>query len=173
MIRFAAPPALALLIAGCAALPPGGGSLGSADLRTSDGRNAGTATLVASGQGVALDVALMNVPAGTRAIHIHERGECTPPDFQSAGAHLNPEGRQHGLENPRGAHLGDLPNIEVRATGTTRARFPLPGSRESVLARIFDSSGAAVVVHQNADDNVTDPAGNAGGRIVCGVLRPS
>ncbi|WP_228242676.1 superoxide dismutase family protein [Porphyrobacter sp. GA68] len=147
--------------------------LGTADLRFADGRSAGTATLMRSGETLLMQVSVSGVPSGSRAIHLHTTGQCTAPDFESAGPHLNPFGRQHGLADPAGPHLGDLPNLNVRASGVTTARMEIADNAARALPNIFDADGTAVIIHAQADDNVTDPAGNAGSRIVCGVLRRS
>lgn len=161
-----------LALGACMTAPMEGGErLGAADLRLANGQSAGTATLVTVGNSLALDVAVLGVPSGTKGFHLHTTGQCSPPDFQSAGGHLNPLDQEHGLANPDGAHLGDLPNIEIEPNGVTRARFNLAGTREQLLSYIFDGDGTAVMIHAQPDDYVTDPAGNAGSRIVCGVLR--
>lgn len=163
-----------LALAGCATASTADNEvLGSAELRQANGLPAGTASLVAVGSSLALDVAVSGVPAGTRGFHLHTTGQCTPPDFQSAGGHLNPSGNQHGSANPAGPHLGDLPNIRIEPHGITRTRFPLDGERDELLSRIFDVDGTSVMIHAQQDDYVTDPTGNAGGRIVCGVMRPA
>lgn len=136
-----------------------------------DGRSAGTATLMDVSGAVVLDVEVTGVPGGAKGLHLHTAGQCTPPDFQSAGGHLNPTQRAHGLASAQGPHLGDLPNLQVEPTGTTRARFDLPGNRKELLPYLFDGDGTSVMIHAEADDNVTDPSGNSGARIVCGVLR--
>jgi Cu-Zn family superoxide dismutase len=101
---------------------------------------------------------------------LHVTGSCDGPDFTSAGAHLNPGNRQHGSENPAGTHLGDLPNAIIGSSGAGTVSAILPGTREEVLARIFDGDGTAIVVHAAPDDYRTDPSGNSGSRIACGVL---
>ena len=116
---------------------------------------------------------MVGLSPGAHGVHLHTTGSCTAPDFASAGAHLNPGGHQHGTSNPAGPHLGDLPNITVGSAGTGTVSATLSGTREDVLARLFDADGTAVVVHANADDYRTDPSGNSGGRIACGVLTRS
>ena len=131
---------------------------------------AGTAQLLASGAQVNISVAAIGVSPGAHGVHLHMTGSCEAPDFTSAGGHLNPDGRQHGHENPAGAHLGDLPNLTTGNAGAGTVSATLRGSREEVLARLFDADGTAVVVHASADDYRTDPSGNSGARIACGVL---
>jgi superoxide dismutase, Cu-Zn family len=123
--------------------------------------------------GVAVHVRGVNLlPAGPRGIHFHETGRCDLPDFESAGGHFAPEGRQHGLENPQGPHAGDLPNLPVLENGTVDTTFITtlvtlrPGEPHSLL----DGDGTALVIHARADDQRTDPAGNSGDRVACGVV---
>jgi Cu-Zn family superoxide dismutase len=107
---------------------------------------------------------------GVHGVHLHMVGSCEAPDFESAGAHLNPEGREHGTQNPAGAHLGDLPNVTIGRSGAGTVSVTLPGSRDAVLSRLFDADGTAVVVHASPDDYRSDPSGNSGARVACGVL---
>ena len=100
---------------------------------------------------------------------MHSVGRCDPPDFASAGAHWNPAGKQHGLNNPAGPHAGDLPNVEVAANGVLGATVTLPGA---TMVSLLDADGAALVIHASADDYVTDPSGNSGARIACAVIQP-
>jgi len=104
--------------------------------------------------------------AGDHGMHIHTIGKCTLPDFASAGGHLNPDGKQHGTQNPSGPHQGDLPMITAGADGSGSASFMAHTS----LDALFDTDGSAFVVHAAADDMKTDPTGNSGGRVLCGVL---
>ena len=110
---------------------------------------------------------------GTHGLHLHMVGRCDPPGFETAGGHLNPGMRQHGTENPAGAHFGDLPNLIVGGAGAATVTAALQGTRAEVLAQIFDADGTAVVVHAGPDDYRTDPSGNSGSRIACGVLTPT
>lgn len=131
-----------------------------------------------SDNGGVLEINAHGLPAGVHGIHIHDVGLCDPPDFKSAGGHWNPTHRQHGGENPNGAHMGDLQNITVGADGTLSARIVVPGTYLSNAGRnarpgavqILDASGAAVVIHAKPDDYKTDPSGNSGDRIACAVL---
>jgi Cu-Zn family superoxide dismutase len=144
--------------------------LGQATLRLANGLPAGTAQLLASGSQVNVSIALAGIAEGVHGVHLHKVGSCEAPDFESAGGHLDPQGRQHGMQNPAGAHLGDLPNVTIGRTGAGTVSAALRGSREAVLAQLFDGDGTAVVVHAGADDYRTDPSGNSGARIACGVL---
>ena len=157
-------------MAGASARPPAA-PLATVDLALSDGAPAGTAAIEQDGKGLKLIVAAKGLPAGVHGIHLHAVGQCDGPAFITAGAHLNPHGRQHGFDNPAGSHLGDLPNLTAAADGNAGFTTPLHGSREELLQALFDADGTALVVHATADDNRTDPSGNSGGRIACGVLK--
>jgi Cu-Zn family superoxide dismutase len=138
-----------------------GKSLGSAILREEEGR-------------VRIVVQVHELSAGRHGIHVHGIGRCEPPAFTSAGNHLNPAGRQHGLENAGGPHAGDLPNLEVDPSG--RAEYVVDTHRLTLApgpTSVFDADWSAVVVHAGPDDQRTDPSGSSGGRIVCGVLVPA
>jgi superoxide dismutase, Cu-Zn family len=139
-------------------------------MRDARGREIGTLRLTDHPGTIGVTGRLTGLPPGTLAIHIHERGACDPPSFESAGGHWNPLARQHGLQNPRGPHLGDMPNVTVDANGiadvnVNTAAGSLRGERGAV-----DADGAAVVIHAGPDDHQTEPAGNAGDRIACGVI---
>ena len=144
--------------------------LGQATLRLANGLPAGTAQLLGSGSQANLSIALVGMSQGVHGVHLHMVGSCEAPDFESAGAHLNPEGREHGTQNPAGAHLGDLPNVTIGRSGAGTVSVTLPGSRDAVLSRLFDADGTAVVVHASPDDYRSDPSGNSGARVACGVL---
>ncbi len=117
---------------------------------------------------VALDVKLSHIAVGKLGIHLHSVGRCDGPDFVSAGPHWNPAGHQHGKDNPMGSHAGDLRNIEVLVGAHSSGElFEIPGYK---LSDLMDSDGAAIVIHEKADDYKTDPSGNSGKRIACGVL---
>ncbi len=140
-------------------------------LKNAKGGTVGIARLVAEGDGVAVMLQVHDLPAGTHAFHVHAVGKCEPPDFQSAGPHFNPTGKKHGTKNPEGHHLGDLPDIEVGAGGKGEARTVVKGATlAGGPSSLFGPQGTALVVHERADDEMTDPAGNAGPRIACGVI---
>lgn len=161
-------------LAGCQTMEEAPSTLvGQATLTASDGTPAGTVRLFDTGSEVTLSVALSAIPQGTHGVHLHTTGACEAPNFTSAGGHLNPTDRKHGFENPQGAHLGDLPNAMVDASGNATVSTTLRGTPATVLQQIFDADGTAVVVHATADDYRTDPSGNSGGRIACGVLTRS
>ncbi len=148
------------------ALPDG--RTATAQLVTATGQPAGRATVteVAGGLRVTLDA--RGLPPGTHGAHLHTVGACAPPDFASAGGHWNPAGTKHGSMNPAGPHAGDLPNLIVGQDGRGTLGVVLAGA---TMSGLLDADGAATVVHANPDDLVTDPSGNSGGRIACGVLR--
>lgn len=156
-------------LAGCmSAGETGNGRTGAtAVLAGADGSPRGSATLRDASGGLAVKISAEGLPAGTHGIHIHTTGRCEAPDFASAGGHWNPTARQHGRDNPQGAHHGDLPNLVVGADGRATLAMTTPGGS---LAELFDADGAALVIHASADDNRTDPSGNSGGRIACGVI---
>lgn len=147
--------------------------LASAALRQANGAPAGTAVIARAGDRVTINVALIGLPAGQHGMHLHMAGRCDAPDFTTAGGHLNPAARQHGHDNPAGSHLGDLPNVTITSNGTGVASAELGGTAAAIEASLFDSDGTAIVIHAAADDYRTDPAGNAGARIACGVLNRS
>jgi Cu-Zn family superoxide dismutase len=142
------------------------------DLRDPQGRRLADATVAEAG-GVRVRVEAAGLVAGTYAVHLHEIGSCEPPAFESAGPHWNPTDRQHGQLNPQGPHLGDLPNLTVGADRAGTIEFTIPGaSLDRGDRRLFDRDGAALIIHAGADDYRTDPSGNSGARLACGVVAP-
>jgi superoxide dismutase, Cu-Zn family len=145
-----------------------------ATLRDAQGTVVGGATLNEVRGGVKIAVQVSGLKPGEHGFHIHAVGMCKPPAFTTAGAHFNPYGKEHGHKNPKGAHAGDLPNLTVRADGTgsidvTAAGVTLtPGG-----ASLLQPGGTSLVIHADPDDEKTDPAGNSGTRIVCGVIAPT
>lgn len=138
----------------------------------SSGARVGVATFSLVEGGARLGVSVSGLSPGEHGIHIHERGDCTAPDFSSAGAHLNPAGRQHGLENPAGPHAGDLPNLKVEADGSADTIFAVsPDLLAGGEGPLFQPGGTAVVVHAEQDDQHTDPSGGSGARVACGVVK--
>ena len=137
-----------------------------------EGKEIGEATLEESTDGVTININAEGFLPGLHGIHIHETGMCTPPGFESAGAHFNPTHKQHGFDNPKGFHLGDLPNIVVGYDGKVKAKIT---TREFTLKpnlenSILDKDGSALVIHEDIDDYKTDPSGNSGARIACAAF---
>lgn len=143
----------------------------SAEFKTTSGQSVGTLTLVQEGNAVHLLGSFMGLPAGAHGIHVHAVGTCTP-NFDAAGPHYNPTGKQHGLENPTGAHAGDLPNLQIAAdgSGSYDHKTPMVTLREGANT-LYDADGSSIIIHANADDYKTDPSGNSGGRIACAVIQ--
>lgn len=174
---------VALLTAGCAPTPnveqddissDGEPSkLAEALMTASDGSSKGAVQLQEADGALTLEIALTGLEAGPKAFHLHTTGKCDAPDFKSAGGHLNPFGKVHGSLNADGKHFGDFDNIEVSDDGTYNASRSVDGELSDIQALLFDEDGTAVMIHAGADDYTTDPAGAAGPRIVCGVLKPA
>ena len=137
-----------------------------AKLLDAQGKEAGRVRLSAGTSGLDGMVDVHDVAPGAHGIHLHTTGKCEAPAFTSAGSHLNPDNKQHGLQNPLGAHQGDLPDLVVGADGKGHGMFTAHVSE----ATLFDADGTAFVVHAAPDDGKTDPSGNSGARILCGVL---
>jgi Cu-Zn family superoxide dismutase len=123
----------------------------------------GSASFSESSQGVVISVSARGVSPGVHGVHIHEKGVCRG-DFSSAGAHYNPENREHGMRNPKGHHAGDMPNIRADDNGVVKSFVAVP-------LKISELVGHSIVIHEGADDQLTDPAGNSGDRIACGVIQ--
>ncbi|MEK4228103.1 superoxide dismutase family protein [Solibacillus sp. FSL H8-0538] len=123
-------------------------------------------------EGVELAAVLNGLPQGEHGIHIHETGKCDAPKFELAGAHFNPTNKKHGIENAEGPHVGDLPNLTAAEDGSVQLNFIATNFtlKKGESNSLFDSDGSAVVIHEKADDYKTDPSGNSGARIACGVI---
>ena len=145
------------------------GTSASATLRDLTGERVGTATLTDTYAGLLIAASVTNLGLGAHGIHLHSIGKCDPP-FTSAGGHFNPLGKHHGFENPQGPHLGDLPNIDTPAAGALRFEVLVPGVTLRGTNALLDADGASIVVHAGRDDYKTDPAGDSGSRIACGVI---
>ena len=141
------------------------------DLMNSRGQMTGHATFAQEPGGVRLRVVVTGLAPGSHGIHVHGVGKCEPPSFDSAGPHFNPDGKHHGLDNPAGPHAGDFPNLIVGPNGSAQTSFLDsrvtlgPGSHS-----LFQAGGTSLVIHADPDDERTDPAGNSGPRIVCGII---
>ncbi|KAB8131819.1 superoxide dismutase family protein [Gracilibacillus oryzae] len=131
----------------------------------------GTATFKNQQDKVTVQVKVEGLEQGLHGIHVHEFPKCEGPDFQTAGNHFNPDGKEHGLMHPEGAHLGDMPNIEVKADGTADVELELPGaSLMDGKNSLLREDGTSIIIHEKLDDGISQPGGNAGARIVCGVI---
>jgi Cu-Zn family superoxide dismutase len=140
-------------------------------LKDKNGKEVGEANLTQVKLGVLIRLSVKGIEPGEHAFHVHAVGKCEPP-FTSAGGHFNPASHKHGLEAPQGAHAGDMPNLFVPQSGDLKTEVL---NTMITLAKgqpnsVFDADGSALVIHAKADDNKTDPAGDAGDRIACGVV---
>lgn len=139
-------------------------------VRNAEGRALGTLTLKDGGAGLTVSGRLAGLAPGEHGVHLHSTGRCNPPAFDSAGSHWNPGQRQHGSANPQGPHAGDLPNLAVGAdSSATMEGTTAAGSLRGELP-LLDADGAAVIVHAGSDDYQSQPSGNAGSPVACGVV---
>jgi len=168
--------ACVLALAGCddrkleTGMPTAGGASAIATLQTAAGANVGRVTATEVTGGLRFTVDAKDMPAGTHGAHVHTTGRCDAPGFETAGGHWNPTSMKHGTMNPQGPHQGDIPNLIIDSAGRGTVAATVPGA---TMAGLLDTDGAAFVVHAEADDLKTDPSGNSGARIACGVFQPS
>jgi Cu-Zn family superoxide dismutase len=163
----------AALLAAAFALSANAAEMANAQLKDGSGKAVGDVDLMQTSAGVLIKLQVKGLPAGEHAFHIHAVGKCEPP-FESAGGHFNPGNHKHGMMAGE-AHAGDMPNLHVLQSGdltieVVNTAVTLDKGKPNSL---FDNDGSALVIHANADDYKSDPAGNAGGRIACGVIQPS
>ncbi|MEG3153256.1 superoxide dismutase family protein, partial [Sphingomonas sp. ZT3P38] len=139
----------------------------TAPLQTADGTAAGSAIASLMPDGLNVTLSVTGIKPGQHGVHVHMTGKCEAPAFTTAGGHWNPASTQHGLENSKGSHAGDMPNLTVAEDGTGTLTFTL---KSGTMAQLLDADGSAFVVHAKADDQKTDPSGDSGDRIACGVF---
>jgi Cu-Zn family superoxide dismutase len=164
--------AAGLLLAGALMMPFAAQAQNAkADLKNAEGKDVGNVTLTQTPHGVLLSLSMKGLPAGEHAFHVHAVGKCEPP-FNSAGGHFNPENKKHGHEAADGPHAGDMPNLHIPASGelTVEVMNTAITLDKGKPNSVFKPDGTAVVIHAGKDDYKTDPTGNAGGRIACGVI---
>ncbi len=155
-----------------AASMPAAAQSASAPLKNAQGHDVGSVNLTQTPHGVLINVSVKGLPPGEHAFHVHAVGKCEPP-FTSAGGHFNPGAKKHGLLAAEGHHAGDMPNLHIPQSGDLvveilNAEITLDKGKPN---SVFDADGSAVVIHAGSDDYKTDPTGEAGGRIACGVIK--
>ena len=154
-------------LAACAYDEPQGGA--PMPLINANAQTIGSIRAWQTAGGVTFRIDARGLPHGVHGIHVHPIGRCDPPDFATAGTHWNPTGREHGINNPKGPHAGDMPNVTVAANGVLQETVTLPNA---TMAQLLDADGSSIMIHAQADDYVSQPAGNSGPKIACAVIRP-
>ncbi len=153
------------------ALPCRSAAKTKVEMKDAQGKSVGEIIVWDHGSGVALDLKLHDLTAGEHAIHFHAVPKCEGPDFKSAGGHFNPEGKKHGFDSPDGHHAGDMKNFTVGADGKASAHLEdADVTLKDGPHSLFSNGGTAIVIHAKADDYKTDPSGNSGDRVACGVV---
>ena len=170
-IRTFKPACLAAMAVAALSLPAAA-QTASAPLKGTDGKEVGSVNLTQTPSGVLINVAVKGLPPGEHAFHVHAVGKCEAP-FDSAGGHFNPGNKKHGMMAAGGAHAGDMPNLHVPQSGdlTVEVMNSAITLEKGKPNSVFDTDGSALVIHAKSDDYKTDPAGDAGGRIACGVIQ--
>jgi Cu-Zn family superoxide dismutase len=163
-----------LSIAAAFAVTPGVASAQSAKaaLKDGNGKDVGSAELTQTPAGVLVRLSVKDLPPGEHAFHVHGVGKCEPP-FTSAGGHFNPGGKKHGMMAAEGHHAGDMPNLHIPASGAltievVNSAITLDKGKPN---SVFHPDGTAFIIHAGKDDYKTDPTGDAGGRIACGIIQ--
>jgi len=144
-------------------------------LMNQDEVDVGQAVLKQTKKGVEITVKASHLPPGEHGFHFHEKGSCEAPTFESAGGHFNPDDKKHGFDHPEGPHAGDIENLEVMEDGTVDATFlnDRVTLEKDKANSLFSEEGTALVIHADPDDYYSQPAGDSGDRIACGVISPS
>ncbi|MEO7085737.1 MAG: superoxide dismutase family protein [Gemmatimonadaceae bacterium] len=145
-------------------------STASASIASATGASVGSATFTDTPGGLLIVGSVSGLPAGIHGIHVHSVGKCEGPAFTTAAGHFNPAMKKHGFKSADGPHMGDLPNFDMPASGPAHFEFIVPGVSLKGTNAILGANGAAIVIHATLDDYMTDPAGNSGARIACGVI---
>ncbi|MGM9925515.1 MAG: superoxide dismutase family protein [Bacillus sp. (in: firmicutes)] len=157
-----------MLLSGCADKNPTNLKV---DMYDAAGDRIGKIDLTEQAAGLELDLDLTGLPPGDHAIHFHEKASCKGPDFKSAGNHFNPDSKQHGLMNAEGPHVGDLPNIEVDDKGKVKVTLQSDATLKPERNTLLTKDGTSIVIHEKGDNGMSQPAGDSGKRIACGVIK--
>jgi len=161
----------ALFLAAATGAAAGDKMKARADIKDATGKTLGTANLTEEKKGVKIVLKVSGLSPGRHGFHLHEKGACDPPDFKSAGGHFNPFGKHHGAKNPEGKHAGDFQNLEAKENGTAEVTVVAEGATLGKGAgSLLKEGGTSIVIHADADDEMSDPAGNSGARIGCGTV---